>query len=119
MWRSLLVGMTLVELLVVIVIITLLMALLLPAVQGVREAARRLQCGNNVRQLALGMEGYHHARNTFPSASLATVPQSRWLENTVTHWTMYIWPDLPPSAIPVFKLGIPPRIDQPCAAAGA
>jgi len=59
-------GFTLIELLVVIAIIAVLIALLLPAVQQAREAARRTQCKNNLKQLGLGIHNYHDTSNMFP-----------------------------------------------------
>ncbi|MDX1945575.1 MAG: DUF1559 domain-containing protein [Pirellulaceae bacterium] len=65
-------GFTLVELLVTIAIIGILIALLLPAVQAAREAARRTACLNNIRQLAIATQNHHQARNTLPMYSCRT-----------------------------------------------
>jgi prepilin-type N-terminal cleavage/methylation domain-containing protein/prepilin-type processing-associated H-X9-DG protein len=82
-------GFTLVELLVVITIIGILIALLLPAVQAAREAARRMQCSNNIKQAVLGLQLYHEQKGFFPAGVSGTAPSRAFVT-----WSGYLLPFL-------------------------
>lgn len=84
-------GFTLIELLVVIAIIAILIALLLPAVQQAREAARRTQCKNNLKQLGLALHNYHDIYTRFPPAN---INQGNSTTEAAWGWTTLIMPQI-------------------------
>lgn len=93
-------GFTLVELLVVIAIIGILVALLLPAVQAAREAARRTQCSNNLKQLALAAQNFHDQRGAMPPGYLGAFPEvAPTTDNQYMSCLAYLLPQLEQQSI--------------------
>ncbi len=97
-------GFTLIELLVVIAIIAVLVALLLPAVQQAREAARRSQCKNNLKQINLALQNYHESFRVFPASAYKTLIQdsSPTTQNRrATHWSAMLLPYM--DLLPIYE----------------
>jgi len=92
-------GFTLIELLVVIAIIAVLIALLLPAVQQAREAARRTQCRNNLKQLGLALHNYHDTHTCFPLGAFSEVNNATGYDDDGFGWPTYLLPQLDQSPL--------------------
>lgn len=101
-WRRVIVterhAFTLIELLVVLAIISLLTGLLLPAVQAARQAARRVHCQNNLRQIGLGLNAYHAARGSFPPGGIEWRPRGNTTKRQLA-WSALMLPFIQEQAL--------------------
>ena len=92
-------GFTVVELLVTIAIMSLLLAVLVPAIQSARESARRVQCSNNLRQIGLALHNYHDGCHTLPPGSQVTDYRERPWYSKSFGWPVAILPHIEQSAL--------------------
>lgn len=111
-------GFTLVELLVVIAIIGLLVGLLLPAVQSAREAARRIQCANNLKQIGLALHNYESAHRTFPFSSTSAPGTGSVCGNGFFSWMAMLLPHIEQNPLYEsidFRIGLASQCNLPSA----